>query len=97
MNPLGRQTFIRWKPVGLYNAMIAPLLNYRIKGVIWYQGESNADRPAEYRKLFSAMIQDWRNKWDEGNFPFLFVQLPNFMKAKSEPSESDWALLREAS
>lgn len=96
MEPLESQTFIRWKPEGLYNAMLAPLLNYRIKGVIWYQGESNADRPVEYRKLFPALIRDWRGKWHEGNFPFLFVQLPNFMKAKNEPSESNWAMLREA-
>ncbi|MGC9150985.1 MAG: sialate O-acetylesterase [Microbacter sp.] len=96
MSPLASQTFIRWKPEGLYNAMIAPLLNYRIKGVIWYQGESNTDRPLEYAKLLPALIQDWRQKWDEGNFPFLIVQLPNFMPAKSEPSESNWALLRES-
>ena len=96
MNSLAGQTFIRWKPLGLYNAMIEPLLNYKIKGVIWYQGESNAERPEEYKSLFSAMINDWRNKWQEGNFPFLFVQLPNFMDAKSEPSESNWALTREA-
>lgn len=96
MPPLESQTFIRWKPVGLYNAMIAPLLNFRIKGVIWYQGESNAEKPGEYFSLFSTMINDWRNKWNEGNFPFLFVQLPNFMEAKKEPSESNWALMREA-
>lgn len=96
MPPLAGQTFIRWKPLGLYNAMIAPLLNYRIKGVIWYQGESNADRPKDYHKLFVTLIKNWREKWEEGNFPFLFVQLPNFMAAKSEPSESNWALLREA-
>jgi sialate O-acetylesterase len=96
MPSLASQTFIRWKPLGLYNAMIAPLLNYKIRGAVWYQGESNADRPIEYRKLFPAMINDWREKWGEGNFPFLFVQLPNFMEAKSEPSESNWALLREA-
>jgi sialate O-acetylesterase len=96
MEPLASQTFIRWKPLGLYNAMIAPLLYYRIKGVIWYQGESNADRPIEYRTLFPALIRNWREKWDEGNFPFLFVQLPNFMEPKTEPSESNWALLREA-
>ena len=96
MPSLSSQTFIRWKPLGLYNAMIAPLLNYKIKGAIWYQGESNADRPWDYFDLFSAMINDWRNKWNEGDFPFLFVQLPNFMKAKNEPSESNWALLREA-
>ena len=99
MQPLQSQTFIRWMPEGLYNAMTAPLLNYRIKGVIWYQGESNANNPAqsiEYKKLFPAVIRNWREKWNEGNFPFLFVQLPNFMKPDSLPSESNWALLREA-
>jgi sialate O-acetylesterase len=96
MEPLASQTFIQWKPLGLYNAMIAPLLNYRIEGVIWYQGESNAGKPEEYRALFSALIRDWRGKWEEGDFPFLFVQLPNFMEAKPEPSESNWALMREA-
>ena len=96
MNPLESQTFIRWKPVGLYNAMISPLLNYSIKGAIWYQGESNTGRPVEYLKLFPALITNWRDKWNHGNFPFLFVQLPNYMEAKNEPSESNWALLREA-
>jgi sialate O-acetylesterase len=96
MPSLASQTFIRWMPMGLYNAMISPLLNYKIKGAIWYQGESNAGRPGDYFDLFSTMINDWRNHWDEGNFPFLFVQLPNFMDARNEPSESDWALLREA-
>jgi sialate O-acetylesterase len=87
MEPLAGETFIRWKPLGLYNAMISPLVNYRIKGVAWYQGESNAERPVEYRELLPALIRD---------FPFLVVQLPNFMGAKSEPSESNWAMLREA-
>ncbi len=96
MEPLASQTFIRWKPLGLYNAMIAPLLNYRIRGVVWYQGESNTDRPVEYRSLFAALIKDWRNNWKQGDLPFLFVQLPNFMEAKSQPSESNWALLRES-
>ncbi len=94
--PLEGQTFIRWKPLGLFNAMISPLLNYRIKGVIWYQGESNAGEPLKYRKLFPALIKDWRENWNQGDFPFLFVQLPNFMEAKDEPSESNWAILREA-
>lgn len=96
MEPLASQTFIRWKPVGLYNAMISPLLNYSIKGVVWYQGESNAERPLEYRALFPALIRDWRTKWGQGDFPFLFVQLPNFMETKDQPAESNWALLREA-
>jgi len=95
MEPLASQTFIRWKPEGLYNAMIVPLLNYKIKGVIWYQGESNTDRPDEYKNLFTALINDWRKNWNEGDFPFLFVQLPNFMKARKQPSQSNWALLRE--
>lgn len=96
MEPLASQTFIRWKPLGLYNAMISPLLNYRIKGVIWYQGESNADKPLEYCELFSCMIEDWREKWQQGNFPFLFVQLANFMETKNYPAESNWAMLRNA-
>lgn len=96
MPALQGPTFIRWKPMGLYNAMIAPLLNYKIKGVIWYQGESNAERPGDYFNLFSAMINDWRKNWNEGDFPFLFVQLPNFMETKDEPSKSNWALIREA-
>ncbi len=96
MEPLESRTFIRWKPLGLYNAMIAPLLNYRIKGVIWYQGEANAAKPVEYQRLFPALIQDWRKQWMQGDFPFLFVQLPNFMEPQNHPSESNWALLREA-
>jgi sialate O-acetylesterase len=96
MEPLQSQTFIRWKPVGLYNAMIAPLINFSIKGVIWYQGESNAGRPIEYVELFPALINDWRNKWQQGDFPFIYVQLPNFMEPREEPSESNWALMREA-
>jgi len=96
MDPLPPSTFIRWQPLGLYNAMIAPLLNYKIKGVIWYQGESNAGKPLEYRKLFPALIADWRQKWNQGDFPFLYVQLANFMETKDQPSESSWAQLREA-
>ena len=96
MDSLASQTFIRWKPTGLYNAMLAPLFNYRIKGAIWYQGEANTSRAAEYRSLLGAMIQNWRSEWGQGNFPFLLVQLPNFMEAKDRPSESNWAALREA-
>jgi len=94
--PCPSQTFIRWKPMGLFNGMIAPLLNYRLKGVIWYQGESNTGRALEYRQLFPAMINDWRKHWNQGDFPFLFVQLSAFMLPNEQPSESDWALLREA-
>ncbi len=96
MKPLQPKTFIEWQPLGLYNGMIAPLLNYTIKGVIWYQGESNTARPLEYRKLFPALIADWRQQWNLGNFPFLYVQLANYMQAQNQPSESNWAELREA-
>ncbi|RNI29340.1 sialate O-acetylesterase [Rufibacter latericius] len=96
MEPMGSQVNVRMKPTGLFNAMIAPLRNYQIKGVIWYQGESNAGRPEEYRTLFPTLIKDWRNFWNQGNFPFVFVQLPNFMKAQPQPSESGWAMTREA-
>ncbi len=96
MEPLAGPVFIRWKPLGLYNAMIAPLINYRIKGVIWYQGESNTGRAKEYETLFPAVIANWREKWNQGDFPFLYVQLANFMQAKDQPSESGWAELRQA-
>ncbi|MCW8133672.1 MAG: 9-O-acetylesterase [Planctomycetota bacterium] len=83
-------------PTALYNGMLAPVIPYGIKGAIWYQGESNAGRAFQYRTLFPAMIQDWRGRWGEGDFPFFFVQLANFMAAKPEPGESAWAELREA-
>jgi sialate O-acetylesterase len=96
-----------WRPSGLYNAMIAPLAPYAIQGTIWYQGESNvewgypgvskAERAYEYRTLFPAMIEDWRRSWGQGDFPFLFVQLANYMRRTPEPqTDSAWAALREA-
>ncbi|MBT4483878.1 MAG: sialate O-acetylesterase [Candidatus Latescibacteria bacterium] len=83
-------------PVWVYNAMIAPLVPYAIKGVIWYQGESNAGRAYQYRKLFPSLIRNWRRLWNQGNFPFLFVQLANYGKSDPHPGESAWAELREA-
>ncbi len=74
--------------------MIAPLTPFPIRGVIWYQGESNSavERvPALYHRLFRTMIEDWRKQWGEGDFPFLYVQISNF---KSTPAE-DWAAIRE--
>lgn len=84
------------EPGVLYNAMIAPLLKTSIKGAIWYQGESNVPAYKEYRTLFPALIKGWRNKWKQGNFPFLFVQLSSYNPSGTEPLLSDWALLREA-
>jgi sialate O-acetylesterase len=89
------QTFIRWKPTGLYNAMINPLINYNIKGAIWYQGESNTGKPKEYGDLLTTMILDWRNKWNRKDMPFFTVQLANFMESKTQPVESNWAELRD--
>lgn len=89
------QTFIRWKPTGLYNAMINPLINYNIKGAIWYQGESNTGKPKEYGDLLTTMILDWRSKWNQKDMPFFTVQLANFMEPKAQPIESNWAELRE--
>ncbi len=83
-------------PSALYNGMIAPVIPYTIRGAIWYQGESNASKAHQYRKLFPAMIENWRVDWGQGNFPFYFVQLANFTKVLPEPADSDWAELREA-
>jgi sialate O-acetylesterase len=80
----------------LYNAMIHPLQPFAIKGAIWYQGEANAGRAYQYRTLFPAMIESWRKTWNEGDFPFLFVQLAPWQAIVSEPKESAWAELREA-
>jgi sialate O-acetylesterase len=96
MDPLPASTSIRNKPTGLYNAMIAPLIRYPIKGVIWYQGESNTKNPTEYFDLMKTLIQDWRSKWNQGDFPFLVVQLANFLETKKDPIESNWAAVRQA-
>jgi sialate O-acetylesterase len=82
-----------WRPAGLFNAMVMPLTPYSIRGTVWYQGESNAERPAQYRKLFPAMIRDWRGAWGEGDFPFLFVQLANW---GIHNPDANWPELREA-
>lgn len=81
---------------GLYNTMLLPLANCNFKGVVWYQGESNAGRWNEYEKLLSAMIGNWRETLGDSNLPFIVVQLPNFMKAQTDPTDGGWARLREA-
>ncbi|HVV02339.1 MAG TPA: sialate O-acetylesterase [Verrucomicrobiae bacterium] len=93
-----------WAPGELYNGMIAPLVPFGIRGAIWYQGEANSGRAAEYRRLLPNMVRNWRRDWREGDFPFLIVQLAPFDKRKNRnieeitnaPVESDWAELREA-
>ncbi|MEM1136190.1 MAG: sialate O-acetylesterase [Bacteroidota bacterium] len=83
-------------PSLLFNAMLNPLIPYAMKGVIWYQGESNAGQAYTYRALFPLLIKDWREKWGAGDFPFLWVQLANFKEVAEQPIGSDWAELREA-
>jgi sialate O-acetylesterase len=84
------------EPTGLYNTMVAPAIRETIAGFLWYQGEANTGKPKEYRQLLPALIRDWRAKWGEGELPFLYVQLPNFMEVQYSPSESQWAELRDA-
>ncbi|HEX4229649.1 MAG TPA: sialate O-acetylesterase [Bryobacteraceae bacterium] len=90
----GRAAPDSWDPSWLFNGMIAPALHFGIKGVIWYQGESNSklDRAPMYHRVFSSLIGDWRSRWGEGNFPFLFAQISSF---KSNPTE-DWGTIRDA-
>ena len=80
----------------IYNAQIAPLIPFAIKGVVWYQGENNAQRAMQYRKILPALIADWRSRWGEGNFPFYIVQLANYGGNPPQPGRSGWAELREA-
>ena len=84
------------QPTSLYNAMVAPLTNLALKGILWYQGESNASHPDAYADLLPALIQNWRSKFHNDQLPFIYAQLPNFMGVSYSPSESNWAELRES-
>jgi len=86
----------QYYPTVLFNSMINPLIPYGIKGFIWYQGEANDTAAYNYRKLFPMLISDWRQRWNQGKLPFLYVQLANYKQRKDQPSESEWAELREA-
>lgn len=89
--------FVQWKPLGLFNGMVAPLTPYNIRGAIWYQGEANTHDPENYAAMFKRMILDWRGNWHAGpDFPFLFVQLANLGEPAEQPGDDNWALLREA-
>ena len=84
-------------PTLLFNAMVNPLIPFAMKGVIWYQGESNAGRAYQYRQAFPLMISDWRKHWKQGDFPFYFVQLASFSASNGDSRKgSSWAELREA-
>ncbi len=84
------------RPSALYHGVICPLRGFAIKGAIWYQGEGNSGRAREYRTVFPALIRNWREDWQQGNFPFLFVQLAAYRAAAQEPTDPAWAHLREA-
>ncbi|MES2275953.1 MAG: sialate O-acetylesterase [Bacteroidota bacterium] len=94
--PLPAMINLGREPTALYNAMIAPIVPFTIKGAIWYQGEANTTEAAAYKPLFQTMITDWRKKWGEGDFPFFFVQLANLGAPPREPGQSNWAELRES-
>ncbi len=87
------------RPGNIYNGVLLPTIGYGIKGAIWYQGESNAGRAYEYASLFPFMIQNWRSEWQQGDFPFYWVQLADFMAEKTDAEQataSQWAELRES-
>lgn len=118
VEPMNKTTTLHYQPASLFNAKLAPALPLQIKGVLWYQGESNVTRPdadpllrkpaklckdetcaavkSEYRYLMTDLITDWRKQFNQGDFPFLYVQLVNFQEAFDQPTESKWAELREA-
>jgi sialate O-acetylesterase len=80
---------------GLYNTMVAPAIQYAIKGFLWNQGESNISNPGNYDKYLITLINDWRSKWNEGEIPFLYAQLPGFGDEEYSPAESNWAQMRQ--
>jgi len=84
-----------WTPTGPFNGMISPLLPYALRGALWYQGESNSERPGEYYALFAALITSWRAHFGQGDFPFYWVSLANY-KMPSDPTGTAFASLREA-
>ena len=95
-NRPNNQLFGNHRPSNIYNGVLHPTIGYGIRGAIWYQGESNAGRAYQYRDLFPLMIQNWRDVWNQGDFPFYWVQLADFRLEKDQPADSDWAELREA-
>gem|GEM_PF-235319 len=85
---------VKYRPCLVYNAMIKPIVPFAIKGVIWYQGESNRESGNVYDKLFQTLIKSWRSEWNQGDFPFYYVQLPTY--GKIDPNNARWVLIRQA-
>jgi sialate O-acetylesterase len=99
--PLPWKPIDRWlesakRPGNIYAGVLYPTIGYGIKGVIWYQGESDYGRPGEYTDLFSLMIEEWRKDWNEGDFPFYWVQLPKYRTTQPDGEKSGWVQIREA-
>ncbi|WP_240047091.1 sialate O-acetylesterase [Hymenobacter nivis] len=94
--PTPGTTTFQYQPGGLYNGLVAPALPYALKGVLWYQGESNVSRPDDYLALTTSLVKDWRTHFQQPNLPFLYVQLANINAAKKEPGESNQAKVRDA-
>jgi sialate O-acetylesterase len=92
----GHHLLTQSRPANLYNSMVAPIMPYAVRGAIWYQGESNAGRAEQYRDMFPLMVETWREAWGQGDFPFYWVQLADFMDEQPNPGDSAWAELREA-
>lgn len=90
--------YVHHSPTALFNAMIYPIIKYAIKGAIWYQGESNKEQPNMYKKLFPAMVKDWRSRWEQGDFPFYYVQIAPFLYGGNEHFHfpDNTAFIREA-
>src|SRR5690606_12100147 len=84
------------EPTALFNGMVSPYTNFPIKGILWYQGESNAGRPVEYEGLLKSLISDWREKFNNAELPFIYAQLPNFGDVTYLPNDGGWAALRES-
>ena len=94
--PRQRQINPQNEPTALFNGMVAPITKMPVAGVLWYQGESNAGRPEEYKQLMDALIDGWREIYKDSQLPFIYAQLPNFMDVNYSPEDSNWAELREA-
>lgn len=95
INPAPTQTSVRLKPLGLFQGMIFPMKSISLKGVLWYQGESNTGAVEVYEQQFHELIYGWREFLDKPDLPFIYVQLPNFMAPSENPQESNWAQMRE--
>lgn len=92
--PAPEQTFISWTPTGLYNGMLHPCQSYTVRGILWYQGESNDKRPDSYERILKTLIHSWRNEWGQERLPFLAVQLPGF--EIDLPENGSWPSIRQA-